>query len=251
MVPQMLRIIERLVSFIAAVFFIGQIAWVVYGQFKSMSIPLWLYISSVLTALITGVGVCRWVSRKSKTVDREAFREIGRVTFDYLPDSPANNGWTLHVDGENGSPPGFSAAQDSPTPGGIKIVKNDRYALDYSVSQTQSLANMVELYAKFEQGAYFYLKVKLSSRDGSKVQNVWLAHIIGQGVPAKAFNNEWKVPVQGDILENAWVQFKLSIEDEISKTFGIDGWIFQELIGFRMRGSLSISSIILYRIGGI
>ena len=79
---------------------------------------------------------------------------------------------------------------------------------------------------------------------------MWLAHTIGQGIPAKAFNNEWKIPVQGEILDNGWVQLKLSIEDEISKTFGTDGWIFQELIGFRIRGSISISSIALYRIGG-
>jgi hypothetical protein len=242
--------IERSVGFIAAVLGIGQIAWVVYGQFKSISIPLWLYLSSVLTALIAGIGISRWVSGKSKSANIEAFKEIGRVTFDYLPDSPANNGWTLHVDGENGTPPLFSSAQDSPTPGGIKIVKNDHYALDYSVSQIQSLANMIELYAKFEQAACFYLKVKISSRDSSKMQSVWVAHIIGQGVPAKAFNNEWTVPIQGEILENGWVQFKLSIEDEISKTFGVDGWIFHELIGFRVRGSISISSITLYRIGG-
>ncbi len=109
---------------------------------------------------------------------------------------------------------------------------------------------MVELYAKFEQEACFYLKVKISSRDSSKMQSVWLAHIIGQGVPTRAFNNEWKVPIQGEILENGWVQFKLSIEDEISKTFGIDGWIFHELIGFRIRGSICISPITLYKIGG-
>lgn len=242
--------IERPVWFIAGVLTIGQIGWVVYGQFKSLSIPLWLYLSSVLAALIAGVGISRWASGKSKLGSTEAFKEIGRITFDYLPDSPVNNGWTLHVDGENGTPPIFSAAQDSPTPGGIKIVKNDRYALDYSAGQLQSLANMVELYAKFEQSACFYLKVKISSRDSSKMQSVWLAHIIGQGVPTRAFNNEWTVPIQGDILENGWVQFKLSIEDEISKTFGADGWVFHELIGFRVRGSISISSVTLYRIGG-
>lgn len=247
---QMPNRIERLISFVAAILGIGQVAWVVYGHFKSISIPFWLYLTSVVTAFIAGVGVSRLAEERPRPVPGEAFKEIGRVSFDYLPDSPVNHGWTLHVDGENGTPPLFSSAQASPTPGAIKIVKNNRYALDYSVNQIQALANMVELYARFEQSACFYVKVKLSSRDGNKVQNGWLAHVLGNGVPTKPFKDEWKIPVQGNILEGGWVQLKLSVEDEISKTFGADGWIFQELIGFRIRGSASISSVILYRIGG-
>ncbi len=246
----MLSKIERWIGVVAGALTIAQIGWVVYGQFRDFSIPLWLYLSSVLAALVAGVGVGFCFTRKSKLGITEAFKEIGRITFDYLPDSPINNGWTLNVDGENGSPPIFSAAPNYPTPGCIKIVKNDRYALDYSVTQLQSLANMVELYAKFEQAACFYLKVKIASRDNSKMKNVWLAHNIGQGIPIKTFDSEWKVPIKGDILEDGWVQLKLSIKDEISKTFGTDGWVFHELIGFRIRGSISISSVTLYRIGG-
>lgn len=242
--------ITRVVGFIAGILTIGQIGWVIYVQIKNISIPFWLYLTSISAAFLAGISICRWVTGKTKFSITEAFKEIGRINFDYLPNSPINNGWTLHINEENGNPPTFSAALNPPTPGSLKIIKNSRYALDYSVSQLQSLANMVELYAKFEQDACFYLKVKVSSRDNSKTQIVWLAHTIGQGIPIKAFNNEWKLSVQGDILENGWVQLKISIEDEIAKTFGTDGWVFHDLIGFRIRGSISISSITLYRIGG-
>ncbi len=104
-VHDMFNKIERPVGFIAGIVTIGQTAWVVYGEFNNLSIPLWLYLSSVLATLIAGIILGRWAIKKSKSSSLEAFKEVGRIAFDYLPDSPANNGWTLHVDGENGNTP--------------------------------------------------------------------------------------------------------------------------------------------------
>ena len=240
--------LERTISIIAALLTIGQVAYWAYGTIKDMAIPLWAYLTSVITSFVAAALVFRNPQRNAVNAQLLGFKVLDRISFDYLPDSPQNHGWRLSVDEPEGAHPAFSAAQDSPLLGAMKVLQHSRFALDYTANQTQSLANMVELYIKLDD-ACFYLKTRVVSRDGTGSKDVWLAHILGQGQPVQAYVNEWTVCVQGEVLENGWLQWKLPIEDEVSRTFGKEGWIYSRLLGFRIRGSLCISPITLYHFG--
>jgi len=165
---------ERTISIVAAVLTIGQVAWWGYGTIKDISIPLWAYLTSVFTSFVAAALFFRHRHREEVNAQHLAFKVLDRISFDYLPDSPQNHGWRLSIDGPDGTPPVFSAAQDSPLPGAMKVLQSSRYALDYAANQTQSLANMVEVYIRLDD-ACLYLKTRIVSRDGTKSQDVWLA----------------------------------------------------------------------------
>jgi hypothetical protein len=120
--------------------------------------------------------------------------------------------------------------------------------MDYTVEQVQSLANFIEYYVRPKRDGSLYLKVDISSRDGTQVQTVWLQHIIGTGTPQQISPKEWCFYVQGEILEHGWNLVKVSIDDEVSSTFGKKGFVYQRLQSIRIRGNLAISPITLYRI---
>lgn len=59
---------------------------------------------------------------------------------------------------------------------------------------------------------------------------------------------EWNFDVQDESLKNGWTSVKLFIPEEVEKTFGKQGFVYQSLLGIRIRGSLFFSPIKLYRI---
>jgi len=171
-----------------------------------------------------------------------------QITFNYLPDTPMNHGWRLSIDGEQKNPPHFSVDSTCPISGSLQITHTDRYAMDYLADQTQSLANFAELYIKFSRSSAFYFRVKVSNRAGSKSASVWLCYEPGNFEAKLAYKNEWKLPMSGELLKNGWTACKISIADDVDKTFGKAGWIYQGLICIRLRGSLSLSPLTFYRI---
>jgi hypothetical protein len=129
------------------------------------------------------------------------------------------------------------------------VSANGRYALDYEVGPSGSLCNFVEFALKPSRESIVYVKIKVRSRDGSESAEVWLAHRIGNEPPKKLDPPiEWQIFVPGEVLDNEWLLLKLSIPDEVQNTFGRDGWVYQSLLRIRLRGSMSISPITLYRI---
>ncbi len=120
--------------------------------------------------------------------------------------------------------------------------------MDYVVDQVQSLANLVEYYVKPTSDGTLYLRVDISSRDRTQTRTVWLRHLIGAGAPHQVNPSEWSFDVQGEILEDGWTLLKLSVYDEVSSSFGKEGFVYQGLRGIRIRGSLSLSPITFYRV---
>lgn len=211
-----------------------------------------MFIAGCYTCGIFGVCVgIELVPKRIRISDTAKLTKISQLSFDYLPDYPTNHGWRMGFDGAApmvSEPPSYQAATDSPIPGGISITNTKCYYLDYHATQQESLANLIEHYIRPRTDGMFYLRVQVSSRDGSQSKTVWLCHIIGVGQPHMITKSEWIFDVEGEILENGWCMVKIPVENEVAASFGKEGYVFQKLLGIRLRGSLSLSPITFYRI---
>lgn len=238
------------VSFAAAVLTILQLVWAgrsIMITGLQASVPAWLLVATAITASLFGWLLGRKIKASKTGSNSQQFKRVGKIDFDYLPATPTNHGWDLKVDlGE--LLPELSAALDTPIPGSLLISSKGRYRLDYEVGPSGSLCNFVEFALKPTNGSIVYANIKVRSRDGSESADVWLAHTIGIEQPKRLGPIEWQVSVGGEVLDNEWLLLKLSISDEVHNTFGRDGWVYQSLLRVRLRGSMSISPITLYRI---
>lgn len=241
---------SKLVTIISGIASIVQLACVALAKLK-MGVPFWLIISLAFSCLLCGWFLGVWTQNRRNRFGA-TIREVGKIRFDYLPDSPIKHGWQLDFDSktppEQRKAPQFSAAHPAPIPGSCSIVDNGRYSLNHAIGQVQSLANLVEYCIKPSQYGSFYLRVTVRSRDGSQTRSVWLRHVIGTGMPYQVGPNEWSFYINGELLEDGWVLVKLSLEDEVSCSFGTQGYVYQNLLSVRFRGSLSISPISFFRV---
>ena len=236
---------------VAGLVFLAQLAWVGISKF-SAGVPFWLLLTASASCFVCGAFLGIWIQNRHHRQSGGSLRKLGQIRFDYLPSPPTKNGWRIGFDkitpAEQRKAPDFAAADPAPLPGSLSISDNGRYSIDYTVEQVQSLANLVEYYVKPTSDGTIYLKVLLSSRDGSHEKNVWLRHVIGTGMPRQINSSEWSLDVQGELLEHGWALVKLSLEDEVARTFGKQGFIYQRVTGVRIRGSLAISPITFYRL---
>jgi len=60
-------------------------------------------------------------------------------------------------------------------------------------------------------------------------------------------DSEWQFFSPGDLLDGGWGILKVSLSDQVTTSFGRQGWVFDQLTGFRVRGSLALSPLTLYR----
>ena len=242
--------VSSLVTIIAGIASIGQFAFAVAVKLK-MGVPFWLIITLSFSWLLCGWFLGIWVQNRRSRFGA-TIREVGKIRFDYLPDSPIKHGWQLDFDSktqpEQRKAPQFFAVHSAPIPGSLSIVDNGRYSLNHTIGQVQSLANLVEYCIKPARHGTFYLRVTVRSRDGSQTRNVWLRHVIGTGIPCQINPSEWSFDVKGELLEDGWVLVKLSMEDEVARSYGSQGYVFQNLLSVRFRGSLSISPISFFRV---
>jgi len=243
---------SAVVSLVAGLIFLVQLAWVGLAKLTS-SVPFWLLLTASASCFVCGWFFGIWIqSRRLRQKSGGKLRKLGQIRFDYLPSPPTKNDWRIglikKIPPEQRTLPEFAAAQPAPLPGSLTIRHNEHYSIDYTVGQVQSLANIVEYYVKPTSDGTFYLKVNVSSRDGSHARTVWLRHVIGTGAPRQINPSEWSFDVQGELLKDGWTLVKLSVEDEVTESFGKEGFVYQGLQDVRIRGNLSISPITFYRI---
>jgi len=122
-------------------------------------------------------------------------------------------------------------------------------AIDYKFENYQRTCNRLRFTAKLSGESHVYAKIQIASSDNSSPPQIgWIACDVGNGAPMSRPSNEWVVyraPQEG-----GWTLFDLQLPDEVARTFGLDGRLkFGEMLGIRLRGSLSISPIELLRDG--
>jgi len=168
--------------------------------------------------------------------------EMGKISFNYLPASPLNNGWRPALKDK----PALTAFVPSDRADGLSIRAED--AIDFDVEKHQRVCNHVQFFAKLTHDSYVYAKIEVVSRDTHTVsRRVWIACDSGDKPPRKVSRDEWvihRMPQQ-----DGWTKFDLSLPEEVAGTYGqAEGLQFSELFGFRLRGVLSISPISLSRV---
>ena len=166
---------------------------------------------------------------------------MGVVSFDYLPDSPLSHRWRLATKDMR-----FEASASKDRDGALMIKAAD--AIDYDVEKYQKVCNRVQFSAKLSEHTYVYVKIRFLAPDrGNEPDWGWIACDTGAGDhPRRESRNEWvifRIPEKG-----GWTRFDLFLPDEVQRTYGqVEVMQFRELLGFRLRGELSITPISLFR----
>ena len=65
--------------------------------------------------------------------------------------------------------------------------------------------------------------------------------------PEQVGNNEWLIYLPKMSDTGGWIQLEVDLPDQVKKTFGREGWQFDQLKKFRIRGHLSIAEIRMHK----
>lgn len=177
-----------------------------------------------------------------------ALHRLGEVRFDY-PGSPWDR-WEFRSDNpQDVSPPRVSSSTGHA--GGMVMTAPASHHLDLKPDPHQRVCNRLKFRLKLTRdcpGSYVYLMVQVTSKDRkTAVKPAWIACDVGNKPPAKHGPSEWII--YGKPSANGWTEFDLRLPDVIGEScFGQeDGLEFGELLSVRLRGSVSVSPIELYR----
>ncbi|MFY9675147.1 MAG: hypothetical protein WAK13_11885 [Terriglobales bacterium] len=179
---------------------------------------------------------------------------LGKISFDYLPhESPLSHGWTFADEGTHQTVEFSRLSTDAPVPLGLSITPTCRYALDYVIKEAQSTkCNRLIFAAKFGTDGVIYTQLEiLSTVVGAKPLKRWIQ--FGVNIGPTRFEESWTegmVELVGNQLRDGWMSFDVSLDDAVAKTFGKKGFFYGEhgkLLRIRLRGTVSLSEIELYR----
>ncbi|MBI5294252.1 MAG: hypothetical protein HY869_02170 [Chloroflexi bacterium] len=175
-------------------------------------------------------------------------RVLETIQFDYT-DSPLNHGWTL-VEGDH-EKVFFEGINDDTVGKAIKITTSDDniYAIDYNLTfQTSEFGNFLEVVARYlDDKSSFYAYVRMINNNGDTLSG-WLKLKVGKEriLPSQKTTGEqeWLVYIYPQsFLDQNWVKMGVDLRKIVQETFGKDGWSFQKIIKFRIRGNLWMDSI--------
>ena len=165
--------------------------------------------------------------------------EMGTISFSYLRREPVASWLETRVEGQ--IPRNLSRTRSywwTNDPGRRRHRLRRR--------DIERVCNRVAFIAKLSDRSYIYARIRMSSKDGQTVsRDGWIAVDVGDKCPRKVSRDEWVIyrkPSPG-----GWARFDLFLPEETNRTFGqAEGLQFSELLGFRLRGSLSVSPISLF-----
>jgi hypothetical protein len=165
---------------------------------------------------------------------------MGTISFDYLPDSPLSHQWELAKKDAR-----FEASASKDRASVLTIEAED--AIDYPVEKYQRVRNRVRFSAKLSQRTYVYVKVQFRAPGMTHGPDWgWIACDTGVAEPRRESRDERVISRIPE--KNGWTQFDLFLPDEVQRTYGqVEVLDFKDLLGFRLRGELSISPILLFR----
>jgi len=174
-------------------------------------------------------------------------RIISELRFDYLPDSPLKNNWTLcYGDPEKVH---FTLATNAPEKGSLSAHTSIDYSIEYEIpKEIGELSDGLRLSIRFkgENDTMFWTEVEMANVDGSKWEKRWIKHYKGNKPSRqvdKPYDDEWERWMSGIELTNGWSDFLISLKDAVKETWGNDGWVFKGLTKISIRGNISISPI--------
>ena len=175
------------------------------------------------------------------------FEKLGEIV---LAPGQSLDRWEFRSDNpQNPSMPRFSAPTEYP--GGLTMSAPASHHIDLRPEPHHKVCNRLTFQMKLTHDcpeSYIYAMVRLTSKDGKTVSKPgWIAFDVGNKPPAKHGPSEWII--YGKPSANGWTAFDISLLEEIRRScFGQEeGLEFGELLSIRLRGSVSVSPIGLYR----
>jgi len=118
--------------------------------------------------------------------------------------------------------------------------------LDCFVGLAASKAKHVKYVYIPISGFIFYLRINVGTSNNKVVNSRWIALRLdrtaisaGTEQAEKAYPSSW-VPMLGN-----WVASSYHIPTLVEETFGLEGWTYHSLVGFRIRGKGKLESITL------
>jgi hypothetical protein len=187
--------------------------------------------------------------RAAKALGAEGAPEkLGEIRFDY-PGSPLDR-WDFRSDDpQNASTPRFSSPEGYV--GGLTMTAPGSHHIDLRLEPHYKVCSRLQFSMKLTHDcpeSYVYAKVRVTSKDGKTIsKSGWVACDVGNKAPAKHGPDEWII--YGKPSANGWTAFNLSLPEEIRRSFFAqeEDLEFSELLSVRLRGSVSVSPIELYR----
>jgi hypothetical protein len=201
------------------------------------SVPAWLAILAATSAFFAGGFAGRAWRRRIPPRPSSA-----SVTFDYLPDSPISHGWELR---EHETPPTFSTVRDGFVGKALKIEAAGRYALDY-VLPSWAKPSRLGIVARWTPSSLVYLHVRLVSSDSRDSIIAWLQLRPGTEEPqlvGQPDGHEMTFPVTLEGQPGDWQRCDIDLPGAIRATFGEAGWRYEQLLGYRLRGTLELARV--------
>jgi hypothetical protein len=121
--------------------------------------------------------------------------------------------------------------------------------IDLPLDSSQRLCNRLRFETKPTKDcpdSYAYANVRLIPKDRkTTAKSVWIACDVGDKTPAK--HGPGECITYRAASPDGWATFDLSLPEEVQNSpFGEEGLEFSELLGIRLRGSISVSPIELY-----
>ena len=212
----------------------------------------WTVAHPVEFALIFAVAYCLIVivnaqgALRRETQQSVPSGKLGEIGLMY-PGQPLGQRWTPTIPGA--AKPLFSPLPDAPISNGVAIEGQWDPGIDCAVEPYPGFCNRLKHAAWFPGHAAVYAFVRVVGPDGPRHQK-WLQHVLGGGdepIDDIDMQDERKVYVTGKPLKDGWLSFDLFLPDEVQHAYAREGFTYAALLKIRLRGSLSISPIGLYR----
>jgi hypothetical protein len=212
----------------------------------------WIVGHGVEFALLIAVGYCLVIIIGAQlAVEREKrssrrSEKLGEIGFIHDGETVGHR-WTTTIAGT--PKPSFVPLAAVPFANSVEIRGPFDPGIDHEVPPYPALSKRLRYAASFPGHAAVYTYVKVTDPHGS-THNKWLQHVFGHGdepVADTDAKDERKVFVSGKPLKDGWLQFELFLPDEVQRAYAPEGFVYSSLIKIRLRGSLSISPIELYR----
>jgi hypothetical protein len=187
----------------------------------------------------------------TRAPSRREFVKIKTIGFEYMKNSegsPLSNNWSWAEKDESIGVI-FRVPHDAPVAGSLAIIDFVFYGIDFTLEPNWILVDRLEYSAKYVgAGSAFYTRVTVGFKDGTKDEQIWIAHKVGKARPTPDGSNSknWVVFLQGKPITYGWRFFDVSVSDEVRQIYQGRGGFLRHLTKFRLRGSLSISPIELY-----
>jgi hypothetical protein len=178
---------------------------------------------------------------------------IQTIDFDYLPRSPLENGWTQVYNPDGLAE--FGSDCDIPRSLRMKIVQSE-VAIHYNIPPHASLADHVEFTAKYTNAknpTMIFTRLIVGARDGSLQKTMDIKYYHGHlrvapTIPTPNLSPDF-LPEQTVFLpakvRGGQLTFSIDLRDAVNLCVGDQGWMLKSIQGIRLRGNLSISSLVL------